>query len=590
MALMNQERPYIHSNYANFTGIYNMSLNTKGVDLLQQKIDQLKSIANKLYEAAANFLGVSTEELQSLSRMKEISNQLLGLDNRYSEVALQILNSREFINLLIKRQTYSLKGLLKLKNLPDTIKEVLKSNSKELLDPTIKQLANAIIDTLPDSVYVDSKGGSTEKKVDVKKIETYGLETTVFNNAVVKVLKKDGARLEELIIKSIQESSVFKNLEKEKQNNYSQEAEEYFRNTYLQNFSQDIDQNSAKNYLEKIIKALRNNGVFNLTENNRAHVQGKLGEAGIAAQIETVNENKEAKIKVRVVGAMKERDVMEKIFNQKISQVTRFITHDISKQSYSDLVLERNGRMVRVQSKNYLGIVNNWIQANGENRIASITTDSNSKNVIEFLQKAQEQNAIGTVNLDAIAYVLANEMWFKSHASYGGGVKNTGRKQMKLNFDFDKINRALSEVLYNFIGVVVDESIITPNIIAEQSNLFYILSNGVMVPTGLLVDGIAKSLALKKEEEKEKEYGPMNLNIGLRLDSNGNIKNADTFYKAKLTVIRGSKDTARYTNEDLLKIGQDQGSEIISSLKIDAAKVRFSLNDILTTSAYAIGL
>ena len=591
--LMSVYFPYVHSNRDNFSGVYDLSLHTNGIDRLAQKKNQLITIASSLYSAAANFLGVSEGELKSLLRMKQISDELLGLDNDYYRTAMQILNDRTFINLLIRKQTYDAKKLMNMKQLPNGVRQLLRTNSKELLDPTIQQLARAIINSFPKRITIGADGPKEDVKIRINEIKTFGLDTDVFSNSVVKVLKKDGKRLEELVIKSIQNSKTFANAENKQGNNqYSKEAEEYFRKTFLQLLPRNLtgpqayDERIVKDYLEKIIQSLKSQGIFNLTETSRAHVQGKLGEAGIAAQIETVNENKEAQIKVRVTGAMKEQEVMEKIFNQKISQVTRLLTHDITKQSYSDLVLIRNGRMARVQSKNYLGIVNNWIQSGGENRIASITTDSNSKNLIEFLNMAQNQNALGNIDMAAISYVLANEMWFKNHVSYGGGNKGD-KSGFNLNnnsgssFDFDKINRALSEVLYNFIGVVVDESIVEPNIIAEQSNLFYILSNGVMVPTGLLVEGIAKSL-------ENEQYGLMNLNIRLKSDGSYVYPNAKNFYNAKLQAIRGSNDSTRYTNPKLLSIGQTQGASIIKTLKIDSAKVRFSLNDLLNKSAYNI--
>ena len=151
-------------------------------------------------------------------------------------------------------------------------------------------------------------------------------------------------------------------------------------------------------------------------------------------------------------------------------------------------------------------------------------------------------------------------------------------------FDFNYINRALSDVLINFIGVVVDEGVSANNIIINQSNLFFLFDNSVILPTGLIVESIANNL-------KKQSAELINLNVRLVMNGSPVWARADGFYNAKMSALSSSeskltKGVEKYSNTDLLDVGYTQGESIIKGLRLNEAKLRFNLKDVLDKSAY----
>ena len=581
MSLVNGLRPYVHSNYVNFRRRDNLFLAKKNSALIDSKANQLIEIAEQLYQAANTFFGgqINVKDKSSMMRMSRI---ILGLDNPYYQAAVQTINDKDFLNLLVKQDTiYNLRDLKSILK-KETINYLMKQHPNEIIDSFCeKEILVAIANTLPKNAIEIRENGA--QKVNINNLNRgffKGFENQIVNNTK-KVLQKNGKTFEELLRKQLQKTNTGHS-----KGAKSGEAQAKFKEKYYSNLEQITnslyDPEIAKRSLDQILQLLPKN-FFNKVRSTIGEARGDAGEQGISAIINVVSNNNETKIIASVIGDKKEKDVMLQEYKTQLTNESRRITHDISRQSYSDIILTnaKTNERARVQSKNYLASVYKWLNMeNTQGILTSITTDSSTKNLFDFLQEAENHNSLSSYDEGAVAYTLANEMWFKNHTNYGSD-KNLGKKS---GFDFNYINRALSDVLINFIGVVVDEGVSANNIIINQSNLFFLFDNSVILPTGLIVESIANNL-------KKQSAELINLNVRLVMNGSPVWARADGFYNAKMSALSSSeskltKGVEKYSNTDLLDVGYTQGESIIKGLRLNEAKLRFNLKDVLDKSAY----
>jgi hypothetical protein len=86
-------------------------------------------------------------------------------------------------------------------------------------------------------------------------------------------------------------------------------------------------------------------------------------------------------------------------------------------QSYTDLIMVRNGIKVRVQSKNSLSSAAP-VFLSGEDRSSYINLLDHEMTPFEVVKVLEASQNTATLDPAMLGYVLANDYWFSRHNSY----------------------------------------------------------------------------------------------------------------------------------------------------------------------------
>ena len=122
------------------------------------------------------------------------------------------------------------------------------------------------------------------------------------------------------------------------------------------------------------------------------------------------------------------------------------------------------------------------------------------------------------------------------------------------------------------------------NIIPDISTLFYYIDNKAFVPTYKVIEGLIQRLSAWETEKK------MELSTHLNNSSiSPKYTSAKEFYEEKRRSLKGKSllspnDPNAYTDPALLKIGTEQGRQILETLKIHSINLDVDIKELLTSS------
>lgn len=570
MALGEKNHPYVHSNFFNFTGKSFDSFFARKNEItlsgaVQKKIQELETVGDKLKRLTDDFLGGKT--------IQELVNDIKEPYKQYNEISKEILTDIRFYQ-TIQHQVQIKYSVGELQSLTDTVGvEVSKYITDDSI--TLTEIANAVADTLIKQIG--------NKKVKEQKEEL----SKIFNSAdfdaeaVTAALNSVKGRLGGAAGKN---SPLLKKITKEliqnKFNSDEKNTREIIIKTFEDFFNAKVKEKtiiapqtkSYSTYLRTMRRVLEREIDKELkTGGNLSNIFGVGGE-GLLAAVSQVGNNS---LLFTVIGSETGKDLFDTKFLA--NNPSLYSLKDTGQQFYADMQLTnfKNGKTALVQSKNYQGLLNFYLS--GENDIKQQMKLMEETTYIKLMEKV-EKNQIGHFDENELSYIIANEAWFSKYGSING-------KEMNLHKNM--LNTFFTDIILNYLGVMVDKNL---EVIPDLSVLFYCIDNSAFIPTYKVIENLASQLINWGGDE--------GTGISIYLDKTSiapKYNSVSQFYEEKRKAVGGSfispKSSEAYTSPGLLKVGMDQGSAILNSLKIHSINLDISLDkivgrDALLTSAY----
>lgn len=257
--------------------------------------------------------------------------------------------------------------------------------------------------------------------------------------------------------------------------------------------------------------------------------------------------------------------------------------HDTNRQSHSDFVLVINGKKIRIQAKNFLSIQEAIIH--GEERLMQLNALGKEINLDGFITNYVNNGntAMTTVPPEVLEYVMANEIWFQTAGSWIRGVDVTkstkSERVQKRKFGSRILDTFLSNSMTAYIGVQLEktaEDAEEPfSVVADLSNLFYLVNNLRIVPTYEIVREIKNGFAAYGNSITKLRVKVKNTEVGL-------TSNAEEYYNRKRE--EGNKENrgglragGGYVDKWLVDIGVAQGENILGNAILSTSNLDLEL-------------
>lgn len=564
MALGSKTHPYVHSNFFNFTGkAFNDFIASKqGIEFsnaVQKKKQELEVIRDKLETLTESFLGGKT--------IQELINDIDEPYKQYNEISKKILSDMSFYT-AIQHQVairYSAADLMEIYNEVGlrTVNSVV--DDSITLSEATDAVANALIEKIKNQPAAAQK--EVLKQVFTKANMKEGLDAAidVFKNRL-KTAGKDSH------LRKIVKQVLGTNLKgKQQLENNTREIiiktfEEYF-SAKVKEANIVISQNNHySNYLKEIRKVLvREIDKEFKTGGQFANIFGVGGE-GISAAVLEVGNNS---LQFTVIGSDTSDQLVEKGFLAHNPNLYNLRSSD--KQFYADMRLTNihNGKTALVQSKNYQGLLNTYLT--GDKDIMQQMRLLKEESYVDLMKRI-EGTSMGHFDIDELSYIIANEAWFSKYGSINGSTVSLHQNILDAFF---------TDIMLNYLGLMIDKDL---NIIPDISTLFYYIDNKAFVPTYKVIEGLIQRLTDWESEKKiELSTHLNNSSISPKYTS------AKEFYEEKRRSLKGKSllspnDPDAYTDPALLKIGTEQGAQILETLKIHSINLDVDIKELLTSS------
>ena len=573
MALGTQTAPYIHTSFKNFSA---MSLETNGFVLagregnkrIDERIEELTNIRESLKEAAYEFLGVETDSVKTIKM-----NELFGISS-YSECALKVLQNREFYYTCSGHLTKyskqslneSLLGSEVLNSLSDTITEA----------DLISQVMTTHFNEFKDKSFSEDAVRQKLTKIFNESAILEGLSTSTKN-----LLRKNGKNsklykaIRDNLRASYKNTEVFPEIWPVFITFFEREVS---KQTIADNVSKQQFLNKFQIELQQALKKFGGRDASNL--------MGAGSEEMFVSLMNSMDSNANT-FSFQVVGSLSEDEVAKKLGASTDSVKTSL--RDTSKQSDSDLLItNKDGMTVRIQAKNYLTPIEKFkkLDKNSESDIKLQAKLFQEESVLSFLDRAQRMGInLNLGNLDEVAYVLANEAWF----STAGNIQYKTRSLSAMEHPVVKrdsgvfqnmIDVVLSDVLLNYLGVMIESNADKKIADIKNSNIFFLIGAEELLPTYKIVDGLISNL-------KTWTTGPYTVTARVNRDKlNYSETSARKLLEAKESVVQpeGFRPAGGYQNSALVSTGMELGAEIMKKLTLKSINLDVSLRALFNSS------
>lgn len=604
--------PYIHSNIWNFTenqvrGSFLDKRAGRDAEEYRKRIgaevNNLKKISNQLRAETQKFLGARDKSDEAIEeKLREIA-QSIGDDNlRYIKTMNKVLRSSEFqYNKALSDRVKIIQGTKLTKIFGKIMGDALE---KEV---PIVDIAKKVIDDLERKGFFEKKA-----TVDVQKETLTDYFTKKFGRSdrlikeIQEGFKRQLSSKQGVILKIVKEQikkqvppnqlieSEYKKPLAQKDKNKIERIYEIFEKQFIDEFPEDKD--AAETWCRAHIK----DPFINTYEKSVGSAQTVGNYSEILLQNLSISVSSEGKngILIETVGALSEKQLRESnMMGAPIESLLQNLTSIGStdkKQGYTDFILTnpKTGQKARAQSKNSIAAFLNaeegeilplqaklyhGVQGGVANFLTMLAGEGKLKNF----------TTINTNELNIIAYLIGNALWFSTHKS----IDNTKRKRdaavrtttrsgdsQGLNYIFESINRLLGLQVKNFLGVIIEKIGNSYQVLPNLSNLFFFLGNSIYLPTYKIIDEVIKQIEFETEELAT-------LKISIGNPSNYYDNTAEGFYWAKGFITGGLDASKNYTDKDLLAVGRAQGKAILESAPMKSINMNFDMKK-LTQSAY----
>lgn len=543
--------PYIHSNY----GYYYRSTKAYAIQNalshpLADELQALKDVRNVLYREAKEVF-----EAYNVSTAAELW-ELINKDSRftlYNAYAIRFLQTSEGTSAILS--LFQIDGSMAQKELGKAITEdildqqVLSSLTskviRNLIDKKgIKQTSNGSLDFSALSRGFGDFG--KELKVELsnhKRLTATGKGSILYKTVRDKLMQSNFITMTTQIDKVIQRicnavedglRSEGKPIEKDKMDLYA---------SYLK---------------------------ANLTEKTLSLAKTKTLASGVVGEdlfVEILGQGSNTDV---IISANKnETSIRKEIYERLQPEIYKDIKgiRDMSKQSYSDIVVWVKGKPIRIQSKTYAGAIDAFNKRGRTGDINQQMTVMEDINVAKFIREMYnkvEEGGIATSKEDLLelGYTVANDVWF--------ATKGDWKTKKTYNLSTDTVNASLTSIFIDYLGVMIDEEW---NVQPEQSNIFFLIDAEFLVPTYVFLDGLISIL-----EDGENALNTVRAHITAYNPS----ENAEHLHDLKLNALDGAAPGFEYP-PSLRAIGQNLGQEILlgSSIHIN---INASLKDLASSS------
>ena len=604
--------PYIHSNIWNFTenqvrGSFLDKTSGRDAEKYKQRIgaeiENLKKISNQLRTETQKFLGAPDNSDKAIEeKLREIA-QSIGTDNlRYIQAMNKVLRSSEFqYNKALSDRVKIIQGTKLTKVFEDVMGKTLKEEvpiidiAKKAIDELErkgffekKTTVDAQKETLTD--YFTKKFGRSDRLI--KEIQNgFKRQLSSKQGVILKIVK-------EQIKKQVPPDQL---IESEYKKSKDQKTEErvnaiyqVFEKQFIKEFPEDeeaaetwcrahIQEPFIKTYMESVGSAQTVGNYSEILLKNLSISVSSEGKNGIL--IETVGTLSEKQLR--------ESNMMGAPTDSLLQNLTSLGATD-KKQGYTDFVLTnpKTGQKARAQSKNSIAAFMNA----DEGEILPLQAKlyhgvqggvANFLSMLEGSGKLENFTTINTNELNVVAYLIGNALWFSTHQSLGSNnrkrkeaVRTTTREgdSQGLNYIFESINRLLGLQVKNFLGVIIEKVGESYQVVPDLSNLFFFLGNSVYLPTYKIIDEIIKQIQFETEELAS-------LKITIGNPSRYYDNTAEGFYWAKRFITGGLDSSKNYSDEGLLAVGRAQGKAILESAPMKSINMNFDMKK-LTQTAY----
>lgn len=578
------ERPYVHSNIDNYLSFVKKnslpSGKKKAVQEIREITSQLSNISSQLKSKADRFLGKDADSITQAD-LRNIF-QANGKIGEFQRAAINFLYNKEYVDTILPNTK------IKKSELQSALRSAGLNINKKLADKILKQL-----------------GGNDDSIIDYNKILT-----VIYNIIEQEISKVKGVQFNRTKKTQINIISSLNGIFNKKQ---IDQIVSNFRSPYSnqRNLAKAISGElgiSYKNLLQnqaldtetfcKTFETYMRNNFPNLTQQENELLKDFVKECIISFKqtLSKMNYNtsnilgdiqeiivpeiiiKGGVLEIINTGSLPEiskdgKDSVKKITGTLESGIKKSVYKQSDKQSYTDLIFERNGVKVRVQSKNSLSSAAPVFLNENEDRSSFINILGAPITPQSLLEKLESSGNFAAIDPAMLGYTLANDYWFSHHNSMFRGDKNTGPINRKENSI-----KQLTDLILNALGVVIPDSIDVDETALNDSNIFWLIT-GAFVPTYKIVDGI-------------RHYFDENIDaiasFTLQISSKGSVPRADIFYKQKLDVMHELKgngsNKSNYEDEKFLKVGQGVGQSIMDNYTIDAVKLKIiSMKNLLQT-------
>lgn len=551
MALNVSDGPYVHSNIYNFhssmaSNFLNSIDNGKGQRALEAQIAEIERVRNKLKEATDSFLMGKTPQ--------QASTELLNRENTYSGIGLEILRTSKM------RDSLMADNMLDVSSLQEKIPTVI----FDQIDLDIMSL-----DTATEIVYRSLPKGFMGKEAtmasQIKTLEDIfspSMEQEIRSEIKGK-LRSENGKIRKVIGDLIQKSGAKKIDSSSRVTSLAYFKQEFLRRT--KDLKVSYEGQTPEDYLEEVERQLVN---F-LNVSNKGNASGILGEQWMKA-VTVADSQKGLIVDIELTGNLNEGEGA-------LAQMEKLVSHhQLKTQSQTDfIIVNQNGQKARVQAKNYMEI-NDALFDENESIIPNYRLQSERKFLTLMNALVETGTGLADEDVQAMSYLLANELWFSTHNSGPGGKRKLTGEKTGVSGVVARVDQFISKAMVNFLGITIDQSF---DVRANASNLFYSFNNRLLVPTYMILDGIIENL-----KDVKNQLASLHLTVK-RSGLDWAFHSAEGFYAAKREAV-GQLDPARnYSDSELVEVGVSQGNKVINSLQVSNVGLKIDIQTLLS-SAY----
>lgn len=565
--LMSFNSPYVHSNLSRFNKNLSGSVldnrSEEGEQRLSQQIQELMQVRNMLKAEADAFLGGIPYQsfFTSLN-----SNQ-----TKMAQIGIEILNRQHVIDILSgKMRGYSQQDLITA--FPKLAPALRKAVPEEGV-LTAQQATTIVVDAVMKKMPKTGGKGSVQAQIDKLEkffVNSQGEFEKEFREQVSGRLKSKTGKIKQIVQQAIHQRTNSKGSEKAM-------FVTYFRKEFMTLANQRLDfvtSNEIEEYLANIEK-----GVYALPDSvftgEASSMTGKLGEDFM----QIINTNDAAfDVVFDLTGMMTEQEIQNSSKLRGSIQGIMTTHHAASKESQTDMLVtsKKTNKTVRVQSKNLQAAYQSLVSVRPFPGFAQIQGATKYVNLIQQLQNT------GTIHLSEqelgeLSYLLANELWFRTHQSMDLGMaRGVNSSGSTMNQVVSMVNQLLTKEIVNFMGINIEE-VIHPNA-ASSANSFYLIANKVFLPSYLIIDDLIREL-----QQMQSDFA----RLSVSLDLSGSYGSASEFYKEKMQSVGALDPAGNYTDSALVAVGQQKGQDIINNLKIHKIGLKFDMQKLMQSSYVA---
>lgn len=567
MALTSYNAPYVHSSIYRFNGQFGGSIldtrSDEGKKQLNAQIAELNNLKKILEDEANQFLGGAD--------WRTILTDMGESEKKMREIATDILNTPETVAILSgSKNNYT--GARLAKAFPQIASEIFTYVDKTV-DLSTKEAVDLISKIILNSMPSSVNNFEAWKNIFVGKIsDGKGEFEKKFTEQIKGKLTSEKGKIRKIVQQVLKSRTRSSSKEKTQFINF---FETEFRRRARDELT-FVEESDIENYLSMVIAEFRKLK-SNVFTGEASSMLGKLGEDFLAITMNGTNT-----LTFYVTGMLSEEKMLKDKELSVLLNGTIKTHHKTSADSQTDLLITNNKtkKTIRAQSKNlqaaYQSVID--IERSSFPGMAKLQQETSYTGLIEQLR------GTGTIHLsngdlDNLSYLLANEIWFRANPSLGGSGKARGVSNSSsiLGQTAQAVSRFFTQEITNFIGITVDNSITVHAEKANSYNSFYLISNKILYPTYLIIENLISQL--KQETEKISR-------LQVTLDTSKSPGGAEAFYKSKIAAVAPEplKADGNYSNGNLVAVGTNKGSEIISSLTIRNIGLQFNIEKLLETS------